>query len=234
MPPSVAVVDYGLGNLHSVARALEAAGAHPLRTSDPREVTAAGGVLLPGVGAFPDAAARLAETGLGEAVKAAAAAGLPVLGVCLGLQLLFEASEEGEGAAGLGLFPGRVVPLPGGPGLKIPHMGWNTVTWEAGEGAEDSFPLFRGLRPPVYFYFVHSFAVPADGAAAAGLRVAACRYGIDFVAAAARGNVMGTQFHPEKSGAAGLALYRNFVDLCRDRGGEGTRLPAGGAPVKGV
>lgn len=216
LPPAVAVVDYGLGNLHSVARALEAAGARPERTAVPAAVTAADGVVLPGVGAFPDAAARLAETGLGEAVRAAAAAGVPVLGVCLGLQLLFEASAEGEGA-GLGLFPGRVEPLPGGPGRKIPHMGWNTVTWEAGEGGEHGLPLFRGLFPPVYFYFVHSFAVPAGVAAAAGLAVATCAYGVDFVAAAARGNVMGTQFHPEKSGAAGLAVYRNYVGLCRAR-----------------
>lgn len=215
MPPSVAVVDYGMGNLHSVARALEAAGARPVRTAVPAEVAAADGVVLPGVGAFPDAAARLAETGLGEAVRAAAAAGLPLLGVCLGLQLLFEASEEGEGT-GLGLFPGRVVALPGGPGRKIPHMGWNTVTWTAGEGGE-GFPLFRGLEPPAHFYFVHSFAVPAGVAAAAGLAVATCTYGVDFVAAAARGNVMGTQFHPEKSGAAGLAVYRNYVGLCRAR-----------------
>ncbi len=209
MAPSVAVVDYGMGNLHSVARALEAAGARPLLTSDAGALAAAGGVLLPGVGAFPEAAARLRETGLGEAVRAAAAAGVPVMGVCLGFQLLFEGSEEGKGADGLGFFPGRVTALPGGPGLKIPHMGWNTVTWEEG------FPLFRGLRAPAYFYFVHSFAVEAALARAAGLQVATCRHGSEFVAAAARGNVMGTQFHPEKSGAGGLLLYRNFVALCR-------------------
>ncbi len=212
MGPLVAVVDYGMGNLHSVARALEAAGARPRRTARPGEVIEADGVVLPGVGAFPAAVARLAESGLGEAVLAAARAGLPLLGVCLGMQLLFEASEEEGGAQGLGLLPGRVVPLPRSPGLKVPHMGWNTVTWEG------DFPLFRGLEPPVYFYFVHSFCVPGLAAGAPGApAVATCSYGITFLAAVARGNVLGTQFHPEKSGGRRMSVYRNFVGLCAGR-----------------
>lgn len=219
MAPVIAVVDYGLGNLYSVARALEAVGARPLRTSQPEEVAGADGVVLPGVGAFPEAMARLEETGLAAAVLAAAAAGTPVLGVCLGLQLLFEASEEEGGATGLGLLPGRVVSLPRVPGLKVPHVGWNTVEWEAAAG--EGLPLFAGLEPPTYFYFVHSFCVPA-AAVGDGLWVATCRYGVPFVAAAARDNVMGTQFHPEKSGPAGLTVYRNLAARCA-RGARGSR-----------
>lgn len=208
---AIAVVDYGMGNLLSVTKALEALGAQVRLVRAGAELGGADALVVPGVGAFPDAMERLAAAGLDAALVEAARAGVPLLGICLGLQVLFEASDEGQGARGLGLLPGRVTRLPGGGGLKIPHMGWNSVTWE-------SFPLFEGLEPGAYFYFVHSFAVPAggeDGPDDGGVQVARCHYGRPFVAAAARGAVMGTQFHPEKSGRTGLRLLENFLSLTR-------------------
>lgn len=209
MQPAIAVVDYGMGNLRSVAKALELTGCRVTVTDRPGDLADAAGVVVPGVGAFAEAMRRLTAGGMAAAVADEAAGGKPLLGVCLGLQILFEYGEEGEGAAGLGLLPGRVVRFPAAPGLKVPHMGWNTVEWE-GEA-----PLFAGLTPPVYYYFVHSYCVPAADVPAAKAGVARCLYGdVAFVAAAWQGNVMGTQFHPEKSGRAGLAILRNFAAIC--------------------
>jgi glutamine amidotransferase len=199
------VVDYGMGNLASVSKALVRSGADVRVTASTAEVRAAAAVVLPGVGAFHDAAARLEQSGLGAAVLARIAAGAPFLGVCLGLQLLFESSGEGGRWPGLGVFAGTVERLQ--TGLKVPHIGWNELVWTpAGAG------MARGLPAPAAVYFVHSYAaVPADPA----LVAATTDYGGGVVAAVARDSVWAVQFHPEKSSAVGLELLANFVDLAR-------------------
>jgi imidazole glycerol-phosphate synthase subunit HisH len=203
----VAVCDYGVGNLRSVERALSVAGAEPVVSCDPAVIVACDGVVLPGVGAFSVAARALRDTGLGEAVRELALRERPVLGVCLGHQLLFESSDEGHGADGLALLQGRVVHVPATDGLKVPHMGWNTITTIRESG------LLEGIASGSYMYFVHSYvAVPELDDT-----VAVVEYGGVLAAAAERGNVMGTQFHPEKSGDAGLRVYSNFVSRCAAR-----------------
>lgn len=209
MQPAIAVVDYGVGNLRSVAKALEQAGCRVAVTDRPGALANAHGVVVPGVGAFAEAMRRLSATGLTDDIRAAVAMGKPLLGICVGMQIMFEGSEEGEGADGLALFPGRLKRLPAAPGLKVPHMGWNTVEWDG------DAPLFAGLTPPTYFYFVHSYCTVATDDLRRRIGIARCLYGdVAFVAAAWKGNVMGTQFHPEKSSRAGLAMLRNFVALC--------------------
>jgi imidazole glycerol-phosphate synthase subunit HisH len=195
----IAIVDYGVGNLRSVERALLHVGAEPLITADPQELARADGLVLPGVGAFAAAVAKLSENGLGRNVADLARRGKPVLGVCLGYQLLFEDSTEGGRHEGLGLLPGRVVQVEGSP--HLPVIGWSRLKLTAAS------PLWDGIEDESYFYFVHSYA-PAPSASAI-----ACT-GHAPAAAGARGNVMGTQFHPEKSGGDGLRVYRNFVELC--------------------
>jgi len=199
--PRVAVVDYGMGNLASVAKALARSGADVRVTQSAAGVRDAAGVVLPGVGAFRDAAARLEESGLGAAVLERIAAGTPFLGVCLGLQLLFESSDEGGRRPGLGVLRGTVERL--STGLKVPHIGWNDLDWApAGAG------MARGLPAPATVYFVHSYAaVPTDPAVVA----ATTEYGGPVVAAVARDNVWAVQFHPEKSSRVGLALLAAFV-----------------------
>ena len=200
--PRIAVVDYGMGNLASVAKALERSGADVRVTESAAAVRDAAAVVLPGVGAFRDAAARLEQSGLGAAVLERIAAGTPFLGVCLGLQLLFESSAEGGRWPGLGVFAGTVERLQ--TGLKVPHIGWNELEW-APAGAD----MARGLRAPAAVYFVHSYAaLPADPAIVA----ASTDYGGQVVAAVARGSVWAMQFHPEKSSLVGLSLLANFVD----------------------
>ena len=196
----ISIVDYGMGNLFSVARAFSHLGCAVAVTSDPAAVREAEAVLLPGVGAFAEAMARLDAAGLSQALRDRAAADRPLFGVCLGMQLLFAESAEYGRHSGLGIFRGAVAPLPAAAGLKIPHMGWNQVRAAGGE------PILRGLDGED-FYFVHSFAVPASPEAAG-----TTDYGGPFVSAAARGAVAATQFHPEKSSAAGLALYRNWLE----------------------
>ncbi|MGD0833616.1 MAG: imidazole glycerol phosphate synthase subunit HisH [Candidatus Dormibacteria bacterium] len=198
--PLVAVVDYGVGNLRSVERALTRSGAEVVITPDPAVVAAADGVVLPGVGAFAPAAALLIGSGLGEAVLEAARRGRPVLGVCLGFQLLFEVSEEGRGGRGLGLLPGRIRRIDA-PGLKVPHMGWNRLRLRR------PAVLVAGVEEGAWCYFVHSYAAEA----AADDIVATVDYGGEIVAICERGTVTGTQFHPEKSGAVGLRIYANLV-----------------------
>jgi glutamine amidotransferase len=200
--PRIVVVDYGMGNLASVAKALERSGADVRVTESAAAVRDAAAVVLPGVGAFRDAAARLEQSGLGAAVLERIAAGTPFLGVCLGLQLLFESSAEGGRWPGLGVFAGTVERLQ--TGLKVPHIGWNELEWApAGAG------MARGLPAPAAVYFVHSYAaLPADPAIVA----ASTDYGGQVVAAVARGSVWAMQFHPEKSSLVGLSLLANFVD----------------------
>ena len=196
------IVDYGMGNLRSVQKAVAYVGGSASVSGEAAAIRRADRVILPGVGAFGDAKRRLEETGLEAALREVAASGRPVLGICLGMQLLFEASEEFGRHAGLGVFDGTVARLPDGGGkLKIPHMGWNRVE------AVGECPLLAGLDG-ADFYFVHSFAV-ASSRCAAGMT----EYGTAFVSVARRGNVHATQFHPEKSGEAGLALYRNWLAI---------------------
>jgi glutamine amidotransferase len=204
-PPRIAVVDYGMGNLASVAKALERSGADVRVSESAAEIGAAAGVVLPGVGAFRDAAARLEQAGLAGLLRERIAAGTPFLGVCLGLQLLFESSGEGGRWPGLGVFAGTVERMQ--TDLKVPHIGWNELDWTAaGAGMAAGLPA----RPAVYF--VHSYAaVPADPSIVA----ATTDYGSSVVAAVARHTVWGMQFHPEKSSTIGLALLANFVALVR-------------------
>jgi len=198
----IAVIDYGAGNLRSIRMALQRAGAVVEVTADPQVVTRAAGVVLPGVGAAGPAMRRLAGAGLDEAVRQVVRLDTPLLGVCLGLQLLFEQNEEGD-VQGLGMLPGSVRRLP--DDLKVPHMGWNQVE------AQAETALLAGIAPSSYFYFVHSYYVePRDPA----IVVARTSYGRSFCSAIATGRVWGTQFHPEKSGEVGLRLLRNFVRLC--------------------
>ena len=205
--PRIGVCDYGVGNLRSVERALRVSGAEPVISSDPAAIIDCDGVVLPGVGAFWVAARALQDTGLGAAVRELARCERPVLGVCLGHQLLFESSDEGHGGEGLALLRGHVVRLPAERGLKVPHMGWNTITTVRASS------LLEGIVSGAHMYFVHSYAAVPDPADT----VAVTEYGDELAAAVERGMVMGTQFHPEKSGASGLRVYANFVSLCSVR-----------------
>ena len=206
----IAVIDNGICNLRSVTKALEAVGApvRVVRTPDEVAAAAASGLVLPGVGALRDCVASLRATGLDQTVRDWIAADRPFLGVCLGMQALFDHSEEGGGSGteGLGVFPGRVVRFQRPPEFKIPHMGWNGVRF-----TQSGSPLRSGLAlEGEAFYFVHSFyCVPRD----ASLVLAECDYGGAFTAAIARGRCFATQFHPEKSQAKGLQIYRNFAEL---------------------
>jgi imidazole glycerol-phosphate synthase subunit HisH len=199
----VVVLDYGMGNLRSVEKALERVGAAAEISHDPDRVRAADGVVLPGVGAFPRAMQRVRELGLDSLVRERLEAGAPVLGICLGLQLLFDSTTELGGAAGLGLLPGPVAELEA-DGLKVPHIGWSPVRWER------ESRLAEGIGSETPFYFVHSFA-PRPGT---GELLGSAAYGARFACAAERDNVFGVQFHPEKSSAAGLRLLSNFAGVC--------------------
>ena len=196
----VAVLDYGMGNLRSVEKALERVGASPRVTRDHDEIRAAERIVLPGVGAFPKAMAAITEYGLDTVLRERVEAHVPVLGICLGMQLLFERSEELGGADGLGLLPGEVRALEA-PGLKVPQIGWNAVRWRS------SPKLVEGLGEEAAFYHVHSFAPAASEDVVLGTAT----YGGEFVSAVASNGVAGVQFHPEKSGPAGLRLLANFV-----------------------
>jgi glutamine amidotransferase len=200
---TIALVDYGMGNRRSVEKALEHVGARVARTAERDAIAAADAIVVPGVGAFPEAMRRLAALDLVELLRERAGAGVPLLGICLGMQLLFDSSEEHEGATGLGLLPGTVTRLDA-PGLKIPHIGWNTVTF-----ARPSM-LTEGLGDAAAFYHVHSYACrPREESDVVGRG----DYGERFVSIVERANVMGAQFHPEKSSLDGLALLRNFIGV---------------------
>jgi glutamine amidotransferase len=200
----VAILDYGMGNLRSVEKALERVGAAVEITADRERVESADGVILPGVGAFPKAMSRVHETGLDELVAGRIEAGVPVLGICLGMQLLFDSSVENEGASGLSLLGGIVAPLEAN-GYKVPHIGWSPVHWE------HPSELTEGLGKETPFYFVHSYA-PRPSADGDVLGTAA--YGERFACAVERSPLYGVQFHPEKSSSAGLRLLSNFIGIC--------------------
>jgi glutamine amidotransferase len=199
----IAILNYGMGNLRSVAKALEHVGVEAEVTNDHSAARRTDGLILPGVGAFPKAMERVIDTGLDELIRERCGAGVPVLGICLGLQLLFESSTELGGSRGLGLLDGEVTGIVAA-GLKVPHIGWSPVEWER------SSPLAKGINPGTPFYFVHSFAVrPRPDEV-----IATAAHGERFACAAQRENVFGVQFHPEKSSAAGLALLSNFAGIC--------------------
>jgi imidazole glycerol-phosphate synthase subunit HisH len=199
----IAILDYGMGNLRSVEKALEHVGVAAIVTGDADEVRVADGVILPGVGAFPRAMERIRELALDELIAERCDSGIPILGICLGLQLLFESSTELGGARGLGLLDGPVVELEA-EGLKVPHIGWEPVRWER------ESRLTEGIPSETPFYFVHSLAPRPSGEELLGTAV----YGSRFACAAERENVFGVQFHPEKSSTAGLRLLSNFAGIC--------------------
>jgi glutamine amidotransferase len=202
----IAVLDYGIGNLRSAEKALQRQGADARLVSDPDEAASAGAVVLPGVGGFGRCIEALRDTGLDKVALDAIEARKPFLGICVGLQMLYEGSAESPGVTGLGVLPGMVEKLP--DGVKRPQMQWNRLQLE-----EPSHPLVAGLGPEPWVYFVHSYAPPSGDRA-----VATCEYGGRVVAAVASENVWATQFHPEKSGPVGLAMLANFV---RFAGAEG-------------
>jgi glutamine amidotransferase len=200
----IAVVDYGMGNRRSVEKALQHVGARAAITRDAAEIRRSDGIVVPGVGAFPEAMRRLGALGLDELLRERAGAGVPLLGICLGMQLLFESSTEHGGATGLGLLGGDVTYLDT-RGERLPHIGWNLVTMRR------PARLTEGLDDAAAFYHVHSLACrPADPADVVGT----ASYGEDFVSIVERGNVFGVQFHPEKSSRDGLALLRTFAGIC--------------------
>ena len=200
----IAILDYGMGNLRSVEKALERVGARAEVTRDHDRIRDADALVLPGVGAFPKAMAEIRRLELDLVLRERVDAGVPVLGICLGMQLLFERSEELGGAQGLGLLPGSVERLPAG-GLKLPQIGWNAVSWKRASR------ICGGLPDPCAFYHVHSFAAkPGD----TGDVVGSADYGAEFVSAVEREPVYGVQFHPEKSGPHGLRLLENFAAIC--------------------
>ena len=200
---NIVIIDYGLGNLRSVYKGLEHAGASVSISSDPEKMLAADGVILPGVGAFMDAMKNIEC--LKDTITEYVNSGKPMLGICLGEQILMDWSEEGRLTDGLGLVKGNVVRFPHSE-LKVPHMGWNSIQ------ITQEHPLFKGIPNGSYVYFVHSYYVNT----AQKNTLASCDYGQNFAAAIVNdsGNVMGTQFHPEKSGDIGLKMLRNFVEMC--------------------
>jgi imidazole glycerol-phosphate synthase subunit HisH len=203
----VVVVDYGAGNLHSVSRAVVNAGTRPLVTSNPSYLEGAEAVIVPGVGAAADTMSNLRRSGFVEPIREYIASRRPFLGVCMGQQALFDVSEEGGEHECLGILPGRVVRFANG--LKVPHMGWNQVR------IVKQHPIFEGVADGSYFYFVHSYyPQPADATVVIG----ETEYGVNFASVIARDNIVATQFHPEKSGEAGLRMYSNFLKIAATAG----------------
>ena len=200
----IAIIDYGAGNLHSVKNALDFLGVYNIVTGNKEEILSADKVILPGVGAFGDAMKCLEERGLVETVKAVAENGKPFLGICLGLHLLFEESEESPNVKGLGIFKGKIVKIPDNGNLKIPHMGWNNIRI-----TKDS-KILKNIGNEPYVYFVHSYYVEAEDESVVS---AYTEYGQRLDIAVEQGNVFATQFHPEKSGDTGMEILKNFIAL---------------------
>ena len=202
----IAIIDYGVGNLFSLSSSLRSIGAEAVVTPDPDTIRRADRIILPGVGAFADAAEKLRATGLDQVLLEEVACGKPVMGICLGMQMLFEESHEYGVHKGLGLIPGRVIPMAGyiPAELKVPHIGWNPLIVKG-----DKHPLLRYVEEGDCVYFVHSyFATDCTEAV-----IATAEYGRELTAAVARGNVMGCQFHPEKSGKVGLSILKAFCEI---------------------
>jgi len=206
----IAIVDYGMGNLRSVSKAFQSQQFPAIVTRDPDDISKASGLVLPGVGAFGDCVKNLEEYGLIDPIKGYIDSGRPFLGICLGLQVLFDESEEAPGVKGLGLIKGKVVKFPDfkKEGLKVPHMGWNQVT------IKKDIPILEGVPQNSWFYFVHSYyPVPEDDSVSA----VKTTYGFEFTAAVAKDNIFASQFHPEKSSTLGLKILQNFSALCGEK-----------------
>ena len=200
----IAIIDYDAGNIKSVEKALQKLGQDVVITREKQQILAADKVILPGVGAFGDAMKNLNEYGLVEVIEQVVEKRIPFLGICLGLQLLFEKSDESEGVKGLGILKGEVCRIPDQEGFKIPHMGWNSLEVAPGSA------LFKGIATGAYVYFVHSYYLQAENEE---IVAASAEYGVHIHAAVERGNIFGCQFHPEKSGQEGLAILKNFIEL---------------------
>lgn len=199
----IAIIDYDAGNIKSVEKALQYLGEEAVITRDAGEILMADKVILPGVGAFGDAMKKLNRYGLVPVIHEVVEKGIPFLGICLGLQLMFESSEEAPGVEGLGLLKGKIVRIPEGDGLKVPHMGWNSLSFPK-EGR-----LFAGIPENSYVYFVHSYYLQAEE----DIVTATTEYGVTIHASVEKGNVFACQFHPEKSSHTGLTILKNFVEL---------------------
>lgn len=200
----IAIIDYGAGNIQSVSKALAHIGCEAFITRDKDKILKADGAVLPGVGSFGDTMDTMTEYGIKDTVIEYAKSGKPFLGICLGLQLLFPKSEESPDAEGLGIFDGSITKIPSGEGLKIPHIGWNSLDIKKNDG------LFRGIGKNPYVYFVHSYFLNASDKSIVSAQT---EYGVTIDAAVEQGNVYATQFHPEKSGETGLKILRNFADI---------------------
>lgn len=200
----VAIIDYDAGNIKSVEKAMQALGENVRITREPEKILSADHVILPGVGAFGDAMDKIRQYGLDEVIREVVDRGTPFLGICLGLQLLFESSEESEGVSGLGILQGKIVRLPEEQGLKIPHIGWNSLKFPS------SGRLFAGLPEESYVYFVHSYYLQAEDAQ---IVTATTEYGAHIHASVEKGNVFACQFHPEKSSDAGMRILKNFLNI---------------------
>ncbi len=200
----IAIIDYGAGNLQSVKKAFDFIGAESVITDNPEMINACDRILLPGVGSFGDAMDSMAKNGLVETVKQNALSGKPFLGICLGLQLLFEESEESPGVKGLGIFKGKIKKFSSDMGLKIPHIGWNSLE------IKQKDTLFKNIPENSYVYFVHSYYLHAEDAEDIAT---VTNYGIDFHSAVGKNNIFATQFHPEKSGDVGLQILKNFASM---------------------
>ena len=203
----ITIIDYGAGNIRSIEKALQFIGEEVLLTGDPEKIRTAEKLVLPGVGSFGEAMENLNRCGLTEVIREAAARHIPLMGICLGLQLLFERSEESPGVEGLGILQGEVLRIPDTPGLKIPHMGWNSLHLQNGGR------LFRGVSEDAYVYFVHSYYLKA---AEEEIVKAVTEYGVSIHAAVEKDNVFATQFHPEKSSDVGLTMLRNFAAVGKE------------------
>lgn len=202
----VAIIDYDAGNIKSVEKAIGSLGSDVRVTRRREEILGADQVILPGVGAFGDAMEKLNRYGLTEVIREVVENDIPFLGICLGLQLLFESSEESEGVRGLGILPGRIIRLPESSGLKIPHIGWNSLQYP------NRGRLFEGILEEAYVYFVHSYYLQADEPE---IVTAVTEYGAHIHASVEKGNVFACQFHPEKSSDAGLQILRNFLQIAK-------------------
>lgn len=200
----IAIIDYGAGNIQSVSKALAHIGCEAFITRDKDKILKADGAVLPGVGSFGDTMDTMTEYGIKDTVIEYAKSGKPFLGICLGLQLLFPKSEESPEAEGLGIFDGSITKIPSGEGLKIPHIGWNSLDIKKNDG------LFKGIGKNPYVYFVHSYFLNASDKSIVSAQT---EYGVTIDAAVEQGNVYATQFHPEKSGETGLKILRNFADI---------------------
>ena len=203
----IAIIDYDAGNIKSVEKALLALGEEVIVTSDAGQILEADGVILPGVGAFGDAMEKLKDYGLVEVIHQVVEKKTPFLGICLGLQLLFESSEESPGVKGLGILEGQIVRIPDGEGIKVPHIGWNSLTYP------NKGRLFEGIAENSYVYFVHSYYLRAKGES---IVTAATEYGTYIHASVEKDNVFACQFHPEKSSDVGLTILKNFIQITKE------------------